>query len=977
MAGVEAAVAQVALAVVSEVIASVISQCADGRRSSKKRRGVETVRGQLRRPDRKLSALPLTVVNRLPPGKNLRDLDSALTSMSCQVSLREIVAIELCEEQQYAAAAADNLSAALAAQWTDVPLDGVTNVAMHISEAVRGATRRKIEELTSRDDAAMESLRIQAQQSRTRAILESSIRHRSSWSLFSSPERLAELQQWRTKFARQVIARHGHIVPPDYDQKRRVPMRELYVPPRISTTTAGGGSGAISIGHFMGELDRTVLLGDPGGGKSTAADYIASEYARKGAGRTPFVVVLRDYAQGSRIELSISDYIASQCGALYQCRPGLGDVEHLLLTGQSIVVFDGLDELLDPSRRRDVAERVELFAEAFPHVPILVTSRRVGYAQAQLDPDVFDVFELAGFDASDVENYVSRWFSYVDELPEEMAVERAAGFLKESRTIADLTSTPLMLSLMCIIYRGQGYLPRNRPDVYKRCATLLFETWDRSRQIQVELRTSSQMDNAVKHLAYWMFTSLDRAEAVSESEIRSEVANFLQTTLDDASERDSAAQEFVDFCRGRAWVLSEAGLDVDEKPLFKFTHRTFLEYFAAYEMTRRCNSPEELARELSPRVVVQEWDVVAQLAVQIVDGHSVRGAHRFFGAFADTLNPSDAVSTNNGCGFIWRCLGFTPTNAAFLRGLIESSMSASFALRESFEGDAADPPSILEAMGIMQESRDTFLREFESVIREWVASEDWSKRGFARFVLASWGVHGTANEVSAQHQEWSVDRLRSVVKEIGRGEEHFDDLWNIALIRRSVTLAEYVDALQSAGSEILPCLFRAQRYRPFGWGYVDWADGTLTNARRERIGADMAIADRIWGDLEFLGALVVVPQRIPMDSPAMDWFSTRHEVGSWSPNGRVEDAWWGLWVLLACHVEIGVASPRASFTNREAADVLVASLFDARKNQKVDLDVFVGTGFAFQSPDRRELRDQWMRCDVDYLVYFDPAPRAA
>ena len=42
-----------------------------------------------------------------------------------------------------------------------------------------------------------------------------------------------------------------------------------------------------------------------------------------------------------------------------------------------------------------------------------------------------------------------------------------------------------------------------------------------------------------------------------------------------------AAREFVEFCRGRMWVFTDAGTTVSGQRLYGFTHRTFLEYFAA------------------------------------------------------------------------------------------------------------------------------------------------------------------------------------------------------------------------------------------------------------------------------------------------------------------------------------------------------------------------------------------------------------
>ena len=69
----------------------------------------------------------------------------------------------------------------------------------------------------------------------------------------------------------------------------------------------------------------------------------------------------------------------------------------LLLTGRAVVIFDGLDELLDTARRADVTTRVERFCAEYPLAPVLVTSRVVGYDQARLDDRQFTCYRLGGF----------------------------------------------------------------------------------------------------------------------------------------------------------------------------------------------------------------------------------------------------------------------------------------------------------------------------------------------------------------------------------------------------------------------------------------------------------------------------------------------------------------------------------------------------------------------------------------------------
>ena len=71
------------------------------------------------------------------------------------------------------------------------------------------------------------------------------------------------------------------------------------------------------------------------------------------------------------------------------------------------------------------------------------------------------------------------------------------------------------------------------------------------------------------------------------------------------------------MCAGRAWVFTDTGSTGAGERIYQFTHRTFLEYFAAAYIARSRVTPKELLADLLPHIADGEWDVVAQLAIQI------------------------------------------------------------------------------------------------------------------------------------------------------------------------------------------------------------------------------------------------------------------------------------------------------------------------------------------------------------------------
>lgn len=482
------------------------------------------------------------------------------------------------------------------------------------------------------------------------------------------------LGDFQKKYKRVARDAHKDITPPDFESRRDVPIEELYVQPRITAAHSSSKADDDSVVvDLLAETDRTVLLGDPGNGKSTASQVLIYTTAKMHNAPIPFLVVLRDFA-GDGIKRSVVEHVEDTLKTKYQCSPPSGAVEYLFDSGQAIVIFDGLDELLETGHRRDVTAAVENFCNRYPTIKVLVTSRRVGYAQAPMDRLQFKTLELSGFDRDQVREYVSRWFAQED-LEDGRVSEWTESFMQESESVSDLTSTPLLLALMCIIYRGERSIPRNRPAVYEKCATMLFNKWDGHRGIKADLQVGQQVDPAMKYLAYWLFTR-DSVDGVPEADLINETTKYLHDRLfEDEYEARSAATEFVEFCRGRAWVFTDVGTTPEGERLYKFTHRTFMEYFAAYHLARLSETPEKLATTVAPRVANAEWDVVAQLAVQIIDKHSDGGANRVFIALLNEKRRRSESKRQNVIGFLIRCLTFAQVSPKTLRLLTSTVVS--------------------------------------------------------------------------------------------------------------------------------------------------------------------------------------------------------------------------------------------------------------------------------------------------------------
>jgi len=126
--------------------------------------------------------------------------------------------------------------------------------------------------------------------------------------------------------------------------------------------------------------------------------------------------------------------------------------------------------------------------------------------------------------------------------------------------------------LHIFLYRGD--VSGNKPEIYKECATLMFEKWDGRRDFVVKdiTKTDVELLDVFGYIANRTFGDASREEGVTRDWLTKQLRTYFEGWYIDRASANRAANSSVDFLVGRAWVMSEVGSGI-----FKFTHRTFLE----------------------------------------------------------------------------------------------------------------------------------------------------------------------------------------------------------------------------------------------------------------------------------------------------------------------------------------------------------------------------------------------------------------
>ncbi|GAA1288965.1 NACHT domain-containing protein [Saccharothrix xinjiangensis] len=470
---------------------------------------------------------------------------------------------------------------------------------------------------------------------------------------------LTRIHEFADRLRAQVVSGHRHMRLPHLGQNRSVPYDQLYVAPVLRPEQES--SKAPLLDELVLPGRRSVVLGDPGAGKSTLvaklAHDIASDRVPGAEGRVPFLVVLRNFTtafrRGGR---GLAHHLEQVCADPYNLPAPPHAVEYLLHAGRAVVLLDGLDELVSPELRRNVVQLVDGFASRYPEVPVIVTARRIGYTDAPLDRHMFTVGVVSPMSVHQVQEYAHRWFALDTATAAGERTSTAASFLRESGQVAELRANPLLLTLLCAMYSSEHYIPSNLAQVYERCAVMLFDRWDSMRGIAVPMQFQGRLRGAVQYLA-WKLFSEESGKALPRHRMVRLLVERLVAMKFDEDEAVDTAERFLEFCTGRAWILTDVGATRTE-PRYGFTHRTFLEYFAAEHLVRNNPGAERLWSALRPRVLAGEWDVVAQVVLQLFDRNVDGGVEEVLRLVlaSGTAKEEEAAWLR---GFASRALGYT------------------------------------------------------------------------------------------------------------------------------------------------------------------------------------------------------------------------------------------------------------------------------------------------------------------------------
>ncbi|MCP5517116.1 MAG: SUMF1/EgtB/PvdO family nonheme iron enzyme [Verrucomicrobiales bacterium] len=424
-----------------------------------------------------------------------------------------------------------------------------------------------------------------------------------------------------------------------------------------------------SVTAFASRSPCAVLLGDPGSGKTTFANFLALALAGELLGNEtanlkllgeswqvgpllPLRIVLRDFA--AQVEGNSGDRAGAQLFQHFVRRLGSGLAhfepllrKHLVEQG-GLLILDGLDEVPEARHRREFVKQAVLdLQHDFPKLRFLLTSRTYAYQRQEWRLPGFTEAVIAPFSDEQVRTFVSHWYDHVRTVRRKFTKEEAQGraallqqAIAQGATLRELARRPLLLTLMASLHAWRGgALPDQREELYEESVNLLLDFWEKPKVVVgPDGRPVLQTESA----AEWFSAPRPRIQqAIEEVAFRAHrdqpertgAADIPQADLVDAlmkaADADLKPGRVVEYVRDRAGLLLHRAEGVYSLP-----HRTFQEYLAARHLTQ-AQFPDQLVKLAQGDI--ERWREVVLLA----GAKAARGAHHSAWSLVAALCPDE------------------------------------------------------------------------------------------------------------------------------------------------------------------------------------------------------------------------------------------------------------------------------------------------------------------------------------------------
>jgi hypothetical protein len=386
---------------------------------------------------------------------------------------------------------------------------------------------------------------------------------------------------------------------------------------------------------------RAVILGQPGGGKSTVLQYLALQFARRrlayrGRWLVPVVVRLARWCQFAlaRRDHQLAEYLSSE-------HPGTEPDWWVrrLNRGDALLLFDGLDEVDDPEDDF-ITAGLKAALIRFKQCPAAVTCRTLAFQlplYRSLCQDL-PVFHLAPLSEPQIVRYAQGFARVFEKDPEKLSQHVIA--ILAVPQLRSLAANPLLLSVLCLVLSGRA---DEAPPLAVR-VELFDDAVNRLLRRPRDLPEPLEASLLELRRTVLEYASLDLFERQTGQD-KAVVLDMplMMAAFGAAAERAGAKRidgaRFLSDSVGRG-LVQRSDLPGDRpgtEPVYSYLHLQFQEYLAGCAL----KDDREFIRKVFDRLSSPRWREVILLAIGQMTLAAGEDAQQVFDRVVELLGYSD------------------------------------------------------------------------------------------------------------------------------------------------------------------------------------------------------------------------------------------------------------------------------------------------------------------------------------------------
>jgi predicted NACHT family NTPase len=314
-----------------------------------------------------------------------------------------------------------------------------------------------------------------------------------------------------------------------------------------------------------------MVLGGPGMGKSTFLRKVGLEILSGEQPHwfqhdcIPVFIELKEFRFG---DIDLEGAIANEfetCGFPHHQKFTRAALEQ----GKLLILLDGLDEV--PSERMGEAiAKIRNMVDRYDKNRFIISCRIAAYRH---NFSRFTDVEIANFDDQQIHRFIQHWFLNDTYKGQECWAKLLSSDYAAAK---ELTHTPLLLTLTCLLYQRAGQFPTNRATLYEKALRTLLEEWSGEKGLPQTILyrglDTKRKELMISKIAYDAFQN--NRFFLSRRELASQIEHLLKEMLPD--------EPFIDGYAVLKSIEIHHGILVERADgIYSFSHLTLQEFLTA------------------------------------------------------------------------------------------------------------------------------------------------------------------------------------------------------------------------------------------------------------------------------------------------------------------------------------------------------------------------------------------------------------